>query len=91
MRIRKEGLDTTALAALLETLWPELENALVAGALVTLTDRSARDAGSRSGSTTVSREAEQRSDFVTARAFASLVSGFPPLLLKLGVCCKSLI
>ncbi len=42
VRIRKEGLDATALAALLETLWPELENALVAGAMVTVTDRSVR-------------------------------------------------
>ena len=34
---------------------------------------------------------EQRSYFVTCFAFARLVLGYAPLLLKLGVCCKSLI
>ena len=34
---------------------------------------------------------EQRSDFVTCFAFVRLVLGFAPLLLKLGVCRKSLI
>jgi hypothetical protein len=34
---------------------------------------------------------EQRSYFVTCFAFVRLILGFAPLLLKLGVCCKSLI
>jgi hypothetical protein len=33
----------------------------------------------------------QRSYFVTCFAFVLLILGFAPLLLKLGVCCKSLI
>ncbi len=42
MRIRKEGLDAVALAALLEGIWPGVENALRRGAMVTVTDRSVR-------------------------------------------------
>lgn len=42
VRIRKEGLDANALAALLETVWPDVEDAVVAGAVVTVTDRSVR-------------------------------------------------
>jgi hypothetical protein len=34
---------------------------------------------------------QQRSDFVTCFAFVSLIQGCVLLLLKLGVCCKSLI
>jgi predicted nuclease of predicted toxin-antitoxin system len=42
IRIRKEGLDATALAALLEGIWPDIEEALDGGAMVTVTDRSIR-------------------------------------------------
>jgi len=42
IRIRKEGLDARALAALLEAIWPRLEDALDSGALVTVTERSVR-------------------------------------------------
>jgi len=42
VRIRKEGLDASALAALLENVWPDIEEALGAGAMVTVTDRSVR-------------------------------------------------
>ena len=36
IRIRKEGLDATALAALLQRIWPRFEDALDNGALLTL-------------------------------------------------------
>jgi predicted nuclease of predicted toxin-antitoxin system len=42
VRVRKEGLDAGALAALLETVWPHIEEALDAGAMVTVTERSVR-------------------------------------------------
>jgi predicted nuclease of predicted toxin-antitoxin system len=42
IRIRKEGLDATALAALLQAIWPRAENALNDGALVTVTERLLR-------------------------------------------------
>jgi predicted nuclease of predicted toxin-antitoxin system len=42
IRIRKEGLDAAALAALLQGIWPSIENALSSGALVTVTERSIR-------------------------------------------------
>jgi predicted nuclease of predicted toxin-antitoxin system len=42
IRIRKQGLDATALAALLQAIWPRVENALDSGALVTVTERSIR-------------------------------------------------
>jgi predicted nuclease of predicted toxin-antitoxin system len=42
VRIRKDGLDAAALAALLETVWPDIESAIVAGAMVTVTERSVR-------------------------------------------------
>lgn len=42
IRIRKEGLDAPALAALLQGIWPGVEAALNAGAMVTVTDRSVR-------------------------------------------------
>jgi hypothetical protein len=41
-RIRNEGLDTTALAALLLGIWVGIEDALEGGAMVTVTDRSVR-------------------------------------------------
>jgi predicted nuclease of predicted toxin-antitoxin system len=40
IRIRKEGLDATALAALLQTIGPRVEDALDSGALMTITERS---------------------------------------------------
>jgi hypothetical protein len=42
IRIRKEGLDAAALAALLEAIWPRIEDALDGGALVAVTERSVR-------------------------------------------------
>lgn len=36
IRIRKEGLDATTLAALLQRIWPRIEDALDNGALLTL-------------------------------------------------------
>jgi predicted nuclease of predicted toxin-antitoxin system len=42
MRIRKEGLDATVLAALLQAIWPRVEDALNSGAPVTVTERSIR-------------------------------------------------
>ena len=42
IRIRKQGLDATALAALLQAIWPRVEDALDSGALVTVTERSIR-------------------------------------------------
>ncbi len=42
IRIRKEGLDATALAELLQAIWPRVEDALDSGALVTVTGRLLR-------------------------------------------------
>jgi predicted nuclease of predicted toxin-antitoxin system len=42
IRIRKEGLDATALATLLQAIWSRVEDALDNGALVTVTERSIR-------------------------------------------------
>ena len=42
IRIRKEGLNAGALAALLQGIWPGIEAALRGGAMVTVTDRSVR-------------------------------------------------
>ena len=42
VRVRKEGLDGGALADLLQTVWPDIEDALTAGAMVTVTDRAIR-------------------------------------------------
>jgi predicted nuclease of predicted toxin-antitoxin system len=42
IRIRKEGLAATALATLLQGIWPGLEEGLKGGAMVTVTDRSVR-------------------------------------------------
>ncbi len=42
IRIRKQGLDATALAALLQGIWAGIEDALLGGAMVTVTDRSVR-------------------------------------------------
>jgi predicted nuclease of predicted toxin-antitoxin system len=42
MRVRKEGLDAAALADLLQAVWPDIEDALTAGAMVTVTDRAIR-------------------------------------------------
>jgi len=42
IRIRKEGLDATALAALLQGIWSSIEDVLDGGALVTVTERSIR-------------------------------------------------
>lgn len=42
IRIRKEGLDADTLAALLQTIWSRIEDALASGALVTISERSIR-------------------------------------------------
>jgi hypothetical protein len=42
IRIRKEGLDAVALAALLQGIWAGIEDALADGAMVTVTQRSVR-------------------------------------------------
>ncbi len=42
IRVRKEGLDAGALAALLQAAWPNIEDALEGGAMVTVSDRSIR-------------------------------------------------
>ena len=42
IRIRKEGLDAPALAALLQGIWAGIEDALEDGAMVTVTERSVR-------------------------------------------------
>jgi len=42
IRIRKEGLDATALASLLQGIWAKIEDALNDGAMVTVTERSVR-------------------------------------------------
>lgn len=42
IRVRKEGLDANALAALLQSVWANIEGALDIGAMVTVTDRSIR-------------------------------------------------
>ena len=42
IRVRKEGLDANALAALQQAAWPDIEDALDGGAMVTVTDRSIR-------------------------------------------------
>jgi predicted nuclease of predicted toxin-antitoxin system len=42
VRVRKEGLDAGALADLLQAVWPDIEDALTAGAMVTVTDRAIR-------------------------------------------------
>lgn len=42
IRIRKQGLDATALAALLQGIWSGVEDALTGGAMVTIMERSVR-------------------------------------------------
>jgi predicted nuclease of predicted toxin-antitoxin system len=42
IRIRKVGLDATALAVLLQGVWAKIADALNSGALVTVTERSVR-------------------------------------------------
>ena len=42
IRIRKEGLVAPALAALLQGIWPGIEDALDSGDLVTVTEQSIR-------------------------------------------------
>lgn len=45
LRIRKEGLDAIAVARLIEDIWSRIEDAIEAGAMVTVTDRSVRIRG----------------------------------------------
>lgn len=42
VRVRREGLNGSALAALLRNIWPRIEAQVIAGAVVTVTDRAIR-------------------------------------------------
>ena len=42
IRIRKEGLDAAAIVSLIQSIWPGVETALAAGAMVTVTDSAVR-------------------------------------------------
>ena len=42
IRIRKEGLNANALAKLLMTVWPRIEQSIIEGAMVTITEKSIR-------------------------------------------------
>lgn len=42
IRVRKEGLDASALTALLQAIWPRIEDELDSGALVPVTEQSIR-------------------------------------------------
>ena len=42
VRVRQEGLNGQQMAELLIDIWPDIESALAAGALVTVTDRNVR-------------------------------------------------
>jgi predicted nuclease of predicted toxin-antitoxin system len=42
IRIRREGLKAGELATLLQSAWPDIEEALGVGAMVTVTDKSIR-------------------------------------------------
>ncbi len=42
IRIRKEGLDASALSLLLQTIWLRIEQPIADGALVTVTETSVR-------------------------------------------------
>ena len=51
IRIRKDGLDATAVAALLQGIWAGIEDALADGAMVTVTERWFASGGCRSSRT----------------------------------------
>lgn len=42
VRVRREGLSAAKLSALLRAVWPDIADALDAGAMVTLTERTIR-------------------------------------------------
>jgi predicted nuclease of predicted toxin-antitoxin system len=42
IRIRREGLDGTAIAGLLEAIWPHIELPVTTGAMITVTEHSVR-------------------------------------------------
>lgn len=42
IRIRRQGLDAESLAALMQQVWPGIQDALQRGAMVTITQRSIR-------------------------------------------------
>ena len=42
IRIRKQGLDATSLAALLQGIWPEIRDVLQSGVMVIVTDSAVR-------------------------------------------------
>ena len=42
IRIRKQGLDAISLAALLQSVWPSVEDGLQSGAMVTVPDSAVR-------------------------------------------------
>lgn len=45
IRIRKEGLQAGALAELLIAVWPQIEKQVIAGAMITVTEKSIRVRG----------------------------------------------
>lgn len=45
VRIRKEGLQSSALAELLIAVWPQIEKQVIAGAMITITEKSIRVRG----------------------------------------------
>jgi predicted nuclease of predicted toxin-antitoxin system len=42
VRVRRQGLDGSAFAALLQLVWPRIESDVDAGAMVTITERAVR-------------------------------------------------
>jgi predicted nuclease of predicted toxin-antitoxin system len=42
IRMRRQRIDATALALILQTIWPSVEAALKVGAMVTVTNKSVR-------------------------------------------------
>jgi predicted nuclease of predicted toxin-antitoxin system len=42
IRIRREGLNAKAMAELLTTIWPRIEDAIASGVLITITEHSLR-------------------------------------------------
>jgi predicted nuclease of predicted toxin-antitoxin system len=45
IRIRKEGLQARAIAELLTTIWPLIEQSIIGGAMITITEKSIRVRG----------------------------------------------
>ena len=45
IRVRKEGLQARAIADLLMTVWPRIEQSIIDGAMITITEKSIRVRG----------------------------------------------